>query len=95
MISVTTKSGFTAEVNEGIGNDFRVVEAIADADSGDESRMLRGTVDLVRLMLGENGKKALYAHLEAKHGSVPVEAVISEVTEILTLAREQSKAVKN
>ena len=95
MIAGTTKSGFQFEVPDGIGNDFRIVEAIADADSGDESERLRGTVDLVRLLLGEDGKKALYRHLAEICGSVPTDRVIEEVTEILKLARERSKEVKN
>ena len=94
MIKGTTKSGFAFEVNEGISNDFRVLEAIADADSEDESAKVRGSVELVRLILGD-GKKALYKHLEGIHGSVPVDVVIAEVVEILTACREQSKAVKN
>lgn len=94
MIKGTTKSGFAFEVSEGIGNDFRVLEAIADADNEDESVKVRGAVELVRLILGD-GKKALYKHLEAAHGGVPVDAVLSEVVEILTACREQSKAVKN
>ena len=95
MIEGTTRSGYAFTVDEGIGTDFRVLEAIADADSGDESEKLRGTVNLVRLMLGDGGKRALYKHLEAIHGSVPIDAVIGEVTEILTIARDRSKTIKN
>ena len=95
MISGTTKSGFKFEVADGIGNDFRIVEAIADSDSDDESAQVRGTVNLVRLVLGEAGKKALYKHLAETCGSVPTSRVIEEVTEIFQIARERSKEAKN
>lgn len=95
MIKGTTKSGFEFELADGIGSDFRVVEAIADADSEDASIKLRGTVGLVRLLLGENGKKRLYRFLTEKTGGVPTDAVLSEVTEILTIAGEKSKEAKN
>lgn len=95
MIKGKTTSGFKFEVNDGIGNDFRVLEAIADADSEDESAKVRGTVELVRVLLGKDGKASLYRHLEKIHGSVPTDAVLAEVTEILKISREESKAVKN
>lgn len=94
MIEGTTKSGFSYAVNDGISEDFRVVEALADADSADASEQLRGSVALVRLMLGEDGKQALYAHLLAKYGSVPTARVSEEITEIL-LAAKDNKKVKN
>lgn len=95
MTTGVTKSGFAFEVPEGIENDFRVLEAIADADSEDASAKLRGTVELVRLLLGEDGKKRLYRKLRAECGSVPTEKVIAEVTEILQIAGERSKPIKN
>lgn len=95
MIKGTTKNGFAFEIDESIGGDFRVVEAIADADSDDASAQLRGTVNLVRLLLGEDGKKRLYRHLAAENGTVPSSEVIATATEILQIARERSKEVKN
>lgn len=95
MIQGTTKSGFAYEIDESLADDFRLVEAIADADSDDASDKLRGTVNLVRLLLGEKGKKALYKHLQETRGSVPTEAVIEAATEIMQAAREKSAALKN
>lgn len=94
MITGTTKSRFRFSLRDGAADDFRVVEALADADSGDASAVLRGTVQLVRLLLGEDGKAALYEHLISLHGSVPTARVSEEITEILTLARER-KEIKN
>lgn len=95
MIQGVTKSGFAFEVDEGIGSDFRVMEALADADSTDASAKLSGTVALVRLLLGEDGKQRLYRKLRAEYGSVPTEKVVAEVTEILQIAGDRSKTVKN
>lgn len=94
MVTGTTKSGFRFSIRDGVAEDFRVVEALADADSGDASAVLRGTVQLVRLLLGDDGKAALYDHLISLHGSVPTARVSEEITEILTLAREH-REVKN
>ena len=71
-----------------------MVEALADADSGDASAQLRGSVALVRLLLGEDGKQALYSHLLGQCGSVPTKRVTEEITDILTAARER-RDVKN
>ena len=95
MIKGTTKNGFAFEVSEGIGNDFRVLEAIADADSADASANLRGTVALVRLLLGEKGKERLYRHLQTDSGEVPSGAVIDTVAEIVTIVKDMRPEVKN
>lgn len=94
MITGTTKSGFSFAVSEDIGSDFRIMEAIADAESEDASEKLRGTVNLVRAVLGNSGKRALYRHV-MKDGVVPSEAVAEEITEILQIAKEKQRTVKN
>ena len=95
MVNGETKSGFKFEINEGIGTDFRVMEAIVDSESEDASDRLRGAVELVRYVLGADGKKALYDHLYGIYGTVPTDKVLGEVTEILQIARDKSKEIKN
>ena len=82
----TTESGFTFEVDEEDLNDMEFVELLANAQ--EDSLMFPR---LIERMLGEEQKKALYDHLRNKNGRVPVDATIDIVTEILTLAGEDTK----
>lgn len=82
----TTESGFTFEVDEEELNDMEFVELLADAQ--EDSLMFPR---LIERMLGKDQKKALYDHIRNKKGRVPVDATIDIVTEILTLAGEDTK----
>jgi len=79
MISGETRSGFRFEVDEDIANDMELFEALCDLDNGDGTAV----VPIVRIVLGDQ-KKALYEHLRAKNGRVPVTAVSEEIADILS-----------
>lgn len=87
MKSITTKAGFTIEVNAERFNDMRVLEKLADVKEGDVTSFPR----LVEMTLGKEGKEALYKFYE-EDGRVPTE-VISEVyfDEIMILAGDDVK----
>ena len=82
MIKVVTESGFECEVNENIGNDWRVTKALVKTDRAEGFSQVGAVTDLVTLILGEEGEEALCSFLENKYGYVPtdqVEKIISEV----------------
>ncbi len=93
MISGKTSSGFEFEVNGNVVDDWRVVKAIAKTQKkGIEST--EGAVDLVELILGTQ-EDALCEHVAAEDGTVSTSAIMTELTEIITIAKSQSDAVKN
>lgn len=95
MITVKTKSGFVCAVRESVTNDFRIVRLAADMRGKDEGKRLAALADYPALILGEDGADQLYAHLAREDGSVPVDAVEAEITEIVTIAAEKNKELKN
>lgn len=80
MKTVTTSSGFTAELDETRLNDMELFEDLMALDSG-KTIVLPAVVGRI---MGEN-KKRLYDHLRAENGTVPIEKVTAEVMEIITL----------
>ena len=86
-----TKSGFKFDVNEAVIDDWETMKAIADMDSGDASKVLRGTVKFVNMVLGED-EKDLVEHIRKKNkGACPQDAMYNEVMEII----DSFKEIKN
>ena len=87
MITGTTRSGFSFEVEEDIANDMELFEALYDIDNGDATAV----VPVCRRILGDR-KKALYDHLRGENGRVPVEAVITEIGDIFAAVKNGKKS---
>lgn len=56
LITVTTPSGFTAEISQGAVDDIELLEDLSRIDNGD----LLAVSSALRRLLGEKQKKALY-----------------------------------
>lgn len=95
MIEGTTKSGFSFRVSEKLGNDFRFVRAYARASGEDAAAKLTGAVELAEVVLGKSGVDALCAHVAEPDGTVPTDAVMGELLEIVQAAGGKDGAVKN
>jgi hypothetical protein len=82
----TTSTGFAYELDETRLDNLELVEQLGVLAGEDVSDFAR-TVALPKaivLILGDEGKAALYAHLKRLHdGLVPIEAANSEIMEIL------------
>jgi hypothetical protein len=88
MKSVTTQSGFTAELDETAFNDMELFDALTGLDKGDMTAL----PTVVDKIVGKN-KKALYDHLRADNGTVPIGAVTAEIRDIiLALGGKNSSA---
>lgn len=87
MIRGKTRSGFEFEVAEDIANDMELFEGLCDLDAGDA----RALVPVCRIVLGDQ-KKALYEHLRAIHGRVPVDKASEEVSDILEAVKNGKKS---
>ncbi len=90
-MQVHTKSGFVCEVDEDRANDWRFVKALADCDSGDESRVLKGMAFAVPFILGEDGERKLMDHVTNKKGLIGSDKIMKEFREVLTLIGDKQK----
>lgn len=91
-MKVTTKSGFKCDVNERVLDDWRFVKAIAKSTSDDANDKLRGAIDIVSLIMGDN-EEAFYKHLASKDP----DGIVSEtaVTDDLVSIIDKLKTLKN
>ncbi len=91
-MEITTKSGFKLNLDKEVLDDWRIVEAIADADSEDNASLrLKGIVTLTKMIFRDQ-KKAYYTHVsESNGGRVPNSVIKEDVNDIF----EQLKEAKN
>jgi len=83
MLTGKTKTGFKFKIDERIGTDWRVITAISLAEHGNDSEKIKGTTDLVHMMLGDDEPRFL-EHIASKNdGFVPISAVVEELVSIL------------
>ena len=79
MINGKTESGFAFQFEKDVMDDMELVESLADLDE-DPLKLPK----VIRMVLGEDQKKALYDHCRAENGRVPVEKASAEFVEILS-----------
>lgn len=84
-------SGFVCNVNEKKAKDWRFIKAMADWDSGDESRALKGVTAALPLLLGKEGEQKLLEHVSDEDGIADIELMMSEFKEIVVLMGEETK----
>lgn len=75
---IKTPSGFEYDIDPAVMDDFLIVEDLAAVDAGETLRIF----PVIKKLLGEDGKQALYNHLLTKDGRVPVKALADELAEI-------------
>lgn len=80
MITGTTKSGFNFEIAEETLDDYELLEALVEADKGDDNMAVFRAIDLI---LDAKQKTDLKEHLRKIHGRVPVSAMVIEIMDIL------------
>lgn len=87
MITGKTKSGFAFSVDESVTNDMEFVDLLADAEMNDGIKMSR----VVRRVLGDEQRKALYDHLRDEKGMVAASAVEEEMEDIFEAFGKKGK----
>lgn len=88
MERIILKDGFSVDVEADALDDAELFETIVAIDKGE-------SVDIpavLRALLGEDGKKALYEHLRGENGRVKLTAVAEALTEIFGKMRDKKKS---
>lgn len=87
MIKGTTKTGFEFELEDEVLDDYELLEILAEVDQGNYGLITK----MVTLLLGEEQKEALKAHIRANSKRVSAKKLLDEVTEIF----QASNSLKN
>ena len=87
MKKITLKDGFELELDENSLDNMELVDAMSDLVEGENALAM---ARVVRCLLGEKTKKALYAHLR-EGDRVPTERVGAAITEILNALGQAGK----
>lgn len=92
MIAARTKDGLEFQIDERIKNDWRLVKAIGKADSENPVERMNGTIELVTLLVGEDGEKKLAEHImEKNEGFCPMDEIKRYILEIMDSMKEVKK----
>ncbi len=86
-MQITTKSGFTCDIDPDALNDSELLDAIAELQSG--NKLAFPVVSLK--VLGRENRAKLYDHLRTAAGRVPLEDVDREMTEIMQALGKPAK----
>jgi hypothetical protein len=87
----TTSSGFEFNVSDKIGSDYRLQKVITSYEKGSETDKLCSLVEMVKVLLGDDGEAALCEHVKEEDGTVPIQRITQEVVEIFNLAKAELK----
>lgn len=88
VIEVKTRSGFEWKLEADVTDDQELLDALVEVQ---KTRIYKPVIDI---MLGEEGRKALYNHVRNEKGKVPASKIMLEVADIFNCIRE-NKQVKN
>lgn len=84
MLKGKTKSGFAFDIPDERLNNMELLDALAELDAGDSTQMSW----VLKQLFSPEQKKALYDHLRTPAGTVPIEAVVAELEEILASGQQ-------
>ena len=76
---IKTTTGFECDIDNSVIDDMELFDSIAELQAGD----VMAVPTVINKLVGDY-KKALYDHVRLENGRVPTQAVVSEITEILT-----------
>ena len=84
MITGTTSTGFSFELEDETFDDYELLETLQEIDNGNEALVVR----MVDILLGREQKGRLKEHIRGANGKVSVTGMMREVTEIFSLCQE-------
>lgn len=83
MVSGVTKTGFAYKVDKECLQDAEFLEIFAAVSKGGSEAFQ--VFDLIRMILGDEQKKALFEHCRNERGRVPIDAVTDEISDIFAM----------
>lgn len=86
MIKGITTTGFKYEIQKSDLNDYELIENLADLE---EDPLLISSI--VRQVLGKEQAKKLKDHVRIEDGTVPVDKMTKEITDIFKNGGEETK----
>ena len=87
MKKIKLDNGLTVSVDEGKLDNIELVDAMVDADDGNPMGVSR----VIRILLNDTDRKALYDQLRGEDGRVPTSSITPVIVEIFTKLGEQGK----
>lgn len=90
MVKGKTRTGFKFTCDGRLMHNVEFLEEFAAVQKGDGLEVF----DLIRRILGEDQKKALYDHIRDEEGIVPLEAMKEELSDIFD-ALAEAEETKN
>jgi len=87
FIEVKTTGGTTYRINKDCSDDMELLDALIDMENGDLSAMKT----VIKIVLGDEGKKALYEANRKENGRVSADGVMNELREIMELMPQTVK----
>ena len=93
-IEITTTSGFKCKMDEDTTNDMEFFEMCKAADRAEnEAEKTYIVSDMLDYLLGDDIKKALYAHIKKaeKTSRVHVDSVMTEFVDIMNQLKDAKK----
>lgn len=79
MLKGKTKTGYAYEIDESRMDDMRLIDALAEIEENPIN-----VSKVITLLLGESGKKDMYAVIAEPDGRVPIQKVTDTLTEIMS-----------
>ena len=86
MLNGKTKSGFEFSVDPSVLDNMELLDAVAEIDTNPLA-----VSKVISMVLGAQQRKALYDHLRAEDGRVPVKAASDAITDIFNACGQQGK----
>lgn len=86
-MKITTRSGFSCDLPDATLDNMELVDALAEMQSDSDTLAVSS---VLRLLLGNDNRKALYDHLRVD-GRVPIEEVTAEISDIFAALGQAGK----
>lgn len=84
MIKGTTASGFGFHLNDNVLDNMELLELMIEVQNGNPAALIPS----LKMILGDEQRKALYDHLRTEDGRVPVAAVAAAFAEIVKTVKQ-------
>ena len=79
-MQVKTTSGFEATIDEGILDDYELLEMLCEVDNGNTGKLIEASVKV----FGKEQYAALKEHNRDENGKISTKKMIEEITEVLS-----------